>query len=163
MKIGVLADTHIPNSASDLPGVVYEKFQGVDLILHAGDFTEMFLLKRLQEIAKVIAVKGNMDSERLKCELPETRIVTQKDFRIGITHGYGIPSKTIDNVKLKFEGEDLDIIIFGHSHQACNEVINNTIYFNPGSPTDKVFSLYNSFGIIAIDQEIHPEIIRLEK
>ena len=60
MKIGVISDTHIPFTAEDLPEKVYEDFQNVDLILHAGDLAEESLLDKLNKVAKTIAVKGNM-------------------------------------------------------------------------------------------------------
>jgi len=163
MKIGVLSDTHIPRIAPDLPNKVYKILADVDLILHSGDFVEMILLNKLKEIAKVIAVSGNMDSRILKKELPKKIIIKEQGYKIGLTHGYGIPSKTIKNVKLEFEKEDLDLIVFGHTHYPYNQVIGNTIYFNPGSVTDKVFSPYNSFGIIHLKDRIYAEIIRLNE
>lgn len=163
MKIGVLSDTHIPSRASDLPHQVYKNLAKVDLILHGGDFEEMFVLNNLEQVAKVIAVRGNMDSEILKSKLPKKRIIIEEGIRIGLTHGYGLPTETIRNVQYQFKDEKLDIIIFGHTHIASSQVIDNTIYFNPGSPSDRVFSPYNSMGIISIEETIHPEIIRINE
>jgi len=162
IKIGVLSDTHIPNRASDLPNLVYEKLKDVNLIFHAGDLVEVPLLRKLENITEVIAVKGNMDSEELKSTLPTTEIIDKEGFRIGLTHGYGSPKETINNVRLQFPGKKLDIIVFGHTHTPYNEVIDDTIYFNPGSPTDRVFSPYISFGIITLTDTINTEIIRLD-
>ncbi len=163
MKIAVLADTHISNRASDLPAQVYRKLEDVDLILHAGDIMEEFFLRRLEKIKTVIAVRGNMDSERLKMLLPESKVISKGGFKIGLTHGSGHPKKTLENVKSLFSSQELDVIIFGHTHVVFNETIDDTIYFNPGSPTDKVFSAYNSFGIITIDDTIKVEIIKIER
>ena len=44
MKIGVISDTHIPESADRIPDSVYEHFKDVDLILHAGDLLELKVL-----------------------------------------------------------------------------------------------------------------------
>lgn len=69
MKIGVLADTHIPTKAKELPGRVIEGFKDVDLIIHAGDIVNRETLERLQEIAPLKAVAGNVDSHQLKKQL----------------------------------------------------------------------------------------------
>ncbi|MEK6714475.1 MAG: metallophosphoesterase family protein, partial [Candidatus Omnitrophota bacterium] len=39
MLIGVISDTHIPQSADEIPQSVFSIFKGVDLIIHAGDLT----------------------------------------------------------------------------------------------------------------------------
>ena len=63
---------------------------------------------------------------------------------------------------VKGEFEDVDVIVFGHSHTPLNEVEEGVLFFNPGSPTDKVFAPYNSIGILHVDKKIKGEIIRLE-
>ena len=41
MKIGLISDTHIPSMGPEPPAEVKTAFQGVDLIIHAGDvYTE---------------------------------------------------------------------------------------------------------------------------
>ena len=62
MKVGVLSDTHVPTIVSALPPAIYDIFQGVDLILHAGDIVELSVLDDLRAIAPVEAVAGNVDS-----------------------------------------------------------------------------------------------------
>ena len=52
------------------------------------------------------------------------------------------------------EKDSIDLFIFGHSHKSMDKIINGKIYFNPGSPTDKAFSEYNSYGIITIENSI---------
>ena len=55
----------------------------------------------------------------------------------------------------------MDVIVFGHSHSPVNELRDGILFFNPGSPTDKIFAKYNSYGILTINKEIKGEIIRL--
>ena len=43
--IGVISDTHIPSRCLHVPEIVMERFKGVDLILHAGDLTELSVLE----------------------------------------------------------------------------------------------------------------------
>lgn len=161
MKIGVISDTHIPFAAEDLPEKIYEDFKDADLILHAGDLAEDSLLDKLKRIAKTIAVKGNMDSHALKKTLPEKEIIKAGNFRIGITHGEGSPEGLIDLVKKQFEKDKVDCIVFGHSHIPVCEKRGNILFFNPGSPTDKIFAPFNSYGILEVGKKIEGKIIRL--
>ena len=162
MKIGVISDTHIPVFSKDLPAAVREAFSTCDLIVHAGDSVERSAIEMLRDIAETKAVKGNMDSDDLQRTLPETIVFECGGKNIGVTHGKGAGSKLLDFVKKAFK-QKLDIIIFGHSHASFNELIEGTLFFNPGSATDNVFSGRRSFGIIEINgNEIHGEIIEIK-
>lgn len=162
MKIGVIADTHIPDRAKDIPPQILEAFKGVDMIIHAGDFVDLSVLDKLKTVCRDIkAVWGNMDPYEVRKGLPEREIVRVGNYSIGIAHGYGPPNKLIDLLTEIFKEENINIIIFGHSHSAINKKKGNILYFNPGSPTDKIFALYNSYGIIEINDKIKARIIRL--
>ncbi|KJJ83211.1 phosphoesterase [Candidatus Omnitrophus magneticus] len=162
MKIVVLSDTHIPDRYIALPPILYKNLEDCDLIIHAGDFVGLNLLDEFKKYAEVKAVAGNMDEFRIKKSLPEKLICDIDGYKIGITHGTGTGEKILDNAQGLFSKLKLDIIIFGHSHLACNKKIGDTIFFNPGSPTDDFFSPYKSFGIIHIaDGKIKPEIIKI--
>lgn len=161
MRIAVLADTHIPASSSRLPDSLIKQIKGVDLIVHAGDLTELSVLEELNKIAKTEAVSGNMDSHRVRRALPDKKILELSKFRIGLIHGWGPPNNVINYIRADFSGERLDCIIYGHTHRPSIDDIDNTIYFNPGSPTDRIFAPYNSFGILEIDDKLTPRIIRL--
>lgn len=150
MKIGVISDTHIPERAKALPKKILDEFSKVDLIIHAGDFIEIEVLHTLQSLAKVIAVSGNMDFLEVKSVLKEKEIVQIEDIKIAVTHGYGPPSHLVELLKKTFKREKPNVIVFGHSHIPMNELIDNTLFFNPGSPTDKIFSPYNSYGLLEI-------------
>lgn len=160
MKIGVISDTHIPERADRIPAQIFKDFKGADLILHAGDILELKVLKDLEKIAPVKAVYGNMDPLEVRNALAEKEIINIGKFKIGLIHGWGHPAKLIDMVKVKFN-EKLDVIVFGHSHNPVNEVRDGVLFFNPGSPTDKVFSTVNSYGILEINEEIKGKIIKL--
>ena len=77
MKIGLIADTHIPEACDRLPAGVFEAFRGVDLVMHAGDVYVNRVLDELAEIAPVIAAIGNgdegLDGHRFKLE-PDERV-----------------------------------------------------------------------------------------
>lgn len=162
MKIGVLSDTHIPDRAKDIPQEILETFKNVDMIIHAGDIMDLGVLDKLKTVCKnVKAVWGNMDSYELRKNLPEKEIVEIGNYRIGIMHGYGHPNKLIELMTEEFKNDNVNVIIFGHSHSSLNEKRGDILYFNPGTPTDKIFSLYNSYGIIEITDKIEAKIIRL--
>jgi putative phosphoesterase len=151
MKIAVLADTHV-NTLERLPKKIIDAISMVDLIIHAGDFTGVQLLKELKQLGEVKAVRGNMDSTELKNVLPVKEIVEIENKRIGITHGSGAPWGIEERVRKMFESDRIDVIVYGHSHQSQNKVIDGILLFNPGKATD-------SFGILTIDGEAEGEII----
>jgi putative phosphoesterase len=151
MRIAVLADTHV-NRLEYLPKKIIDVLSTVDLIIHAGDFTDVQLLKELKRLRGVKAVHGNMDSMELKTMLPVKEIVEIGNKRIGVTHGSGGPWGIEERVRKIFESDRIDIIVYGHSHRSQNEVIKDILFFNPGKATD-------SFGILTIDEEAKGEII----
>lgn len=151
MRIAVLADTHV-NMLEDLSKKIIDALSTVDLIVHAGDFTDVQLLKELEGLRTVKAVQGNMDSRELKVMLPAKEIVEIENKRIGITHGSGGPGGIEERVRKVFESDRIDIIVYGHSHQSQNKVLEDVLLFNPGKATD-------SFGILTIDGGVKGEII----
>lgn len=162
MKIAVLSDTHIPVNAADLPKQVYDGIAGAELILHAGDLLDMEVFKKLSEIAPTKAVCGNMDSGAVAARLPKKDIIKINGLSIGLIHGWGPPFGLIELVKNEFKDNKVDAIVFGHSHTPVAEVKNGVLFFNPGSPTDKIFAPYNSYGILEIENgKITPRIIKI--
>ena len=165
-KIVVLSDTHLPVRAAKIPEQIIEQIRSADLIIHAGDHQTIEVVELLQAYGKYIGVAGNMDSDDAAEQLPEKAIVNikngDKEFKIGVTHGSGPPQGLPERVA-NFFGEKLDCIIFGHSHHPFNEELNGALMFNPGSPTDTVFTTINTFGILTINDGIKGEIIKIGK
>jgi putative phosphoesterase len=162
MKIGVIADTHIPVSARKLPQKVYDNFKDCDLIIHAGDLVDMSVIEELSKIAETKAVSGNMDGYEVTQKLPDELLIEVAGKKIGVIHGRGPGFKVRQMAKEAF-GDKADIIIFGHSHTPVNEKKDGILFFNPGSPTDTVFSPYRSFGIIEINgDDIKAEIVKID-
>jgi len=159
MKIGVISDTHIPASAESLPEEVLKAFEGVDMILHAGDILTMSVIDELSAIAETHAVCGNMDDPVTRSSLEAKRVIRAGDKKIGLIHGSGPPWGLARRVAKEFE--DVDAVVFGHSHRAAKVVRRGVLLFNPGSPTDVIFAPFRSFGIINVDEQIDARIIRL--
>lgn len=151
MRIGVLSDTHI-HLAEEIPAQVISAFSHVDLIIHAGDFVGSEVLEGLKRIGEVKAVHGNVDSMKLRSLLPDKQIVVVGHKKIGVTHGWGGPEGIEKRVK-EFLG-DVDIIIYGHSHQAKIEQIGKVLFFNPGPG-------WQSFGILTVDDDVKGEIVSI--
>jgi putative phosphoesterase len=160
-RIGVISDTHIPVAAKELPARVGEIFNGVNLILHAGDLVTSSVLDDLALIAPVTAVRGNMDRSTEQNPLKRIVEIEGEGVRIGLIHGWGGPYDVPMRVLGEFEKKP-DCIVFGHSHQPFNEYLAGVLMFNPGSPTDKRFAPYFSVGILTVSNGgVTGEIIKL--
>jgi putative phosphoesterase len=151
MRIGVISDTHV-RTVNEIPPRILRALAKVDIIVHAGDFTEAAVLDGLRALGEVRAVRGNMDSGVLKQMLPETDLFVVDDRKVGLTHGSGGPWGIAGRIRRLFD--DADLIIFGHSHESCHLYLQGSLLFNPGRARD-------SFGLLTIDDEIKAEIIRI--
>jgi len=148
--IVALSDSHAAN-LNKLPPDLLHALQDADLVVHAGDHTEMSLLQELRQTGKVIAVAGNMDSTAIKIELPHRQLFTFGGITVGVTHGSGAPMGIAMRVRQMFP-EDPDLIIFGHSHVPFNEIVNETHMVNPGPAS-------RSYAVITINDGIHAKIV----
>ena len=159
MIIGVLSDTH----SLMIPGPVIERLKSVDLIIHAGDICDIHTLKLLRKLAPTKAVQGNMDEWAVKKELPLKEIIVCGNVKIGVTHGHiGETREALKNAMSSFKDDKMDVVIFGHSHQAFCEQVGATLYFNPGSPNGAVNAKFFSYGLISIEAgKIKAEIVRI--
>ena len=147
----MLSDTHA-HTLNEIPEEIRSALVGVDLIVHAGDFTESAVLDGLRALGEVKAVRGNMDSAELKRRLPEKESFVAKGKKVGLTHGSGGPWGIAGRIRQLFG--DMDIIVFGHSHEPCNQYFQGSLLFNPGRAGD-------SFGLLTINDEIKAEIIKV--
>ncbi len=159
--IGVLADTHIWASGNrQLPEPVLELFRRaqVDLLLHAGDLNDASVLDQLLQIAPVIAVAGNNDDPDLQKRLCRNERIVAGGRSIGLVHGHG--GRSARDIAFASFPDQCDLVVYGHSHIPRIEQKGSTIYFNPGSPTDRRWALHFGIGLISvIDAGIHPELI----
>ena len=162
MKIGVLSDTHIHSLDAGI--VLAEKLMGgpfaaVDAILHAGDHVHPDLESCFSPLPWY-GVCGNMDSPHGR--LPIQRIVELADVRIGMVHGWGMPNGIEKRVMGSFFGDDIDVLVFGHSHRPVCRQLGSILLFNPGSPTDRRSAPHHTVGILDLGNEIKGEIICID-
>lgn len=163
MRIGLLSDTHIPLPVKQLPiAELTEAFRGVELILHAGDIYSLSVLNDLENIAPVLAARGDDDygetardvrvQERhiLKVDRKVLWLMHQRPYVTMMSpnwwqswtspeqHGFGKP----------------DIIVFGHEHRTVMETRTGVVFVNPGSPTFLNYQLgLGTYGIIDTDSD----------
>jgi hypothetical protein len=133
----VLADTHVPKRARDLPPQVWTEVGEADLVVHAGDWVGVELLDRLQERARrLIGVYGNNDGQDIRARLPETAHATLEGVRVAVVHETGGAKNRESRADKRFTGTDL--LVFGHSHIPWDSTTAGGIrLLNPGSPTDR--------------------------
>jgi putative phosphoesterase len=167
IKLGVIADTHIPDKARALHPQVLPILRqaGVSAILHAGDISSPGVLAALGEIAPVYAVLGNRDWAFLG-HLPLHRTLTFDGVTLGLTHSHGgLRNYIVGKFHYIAEGYNLerfkprlletfpsaDVIVFGHTHRPVIRWANGKLFFNPGSTclTDKR-DIPPSLGILHI-------------
>lgn len=160
MRIGVVSDTH----SREIPSQLIEDFKTVDFIVHAGDFCSLRDFKIFSSLKHIKAVYGNMDEPVLRHMLPRREIFEVSGQLIGLIHGDGAPQTILEYVATEFKDDKVSVVIFGHSHQPCNQQVKNILYFNPGSPNDLVIAPYCSYGILEIkERQITGKIIKVRE
>jgi putative phosphoesterase len=152
LKIGVISDTHLREPDDRLRAIIRTHFQDAGMILHAGDLVDLSVLEAFGE-KDVIAVCGNMDPPRIGEAFPYKRVVEVGRFRIGLIHGWGPPDGLEDRLKLEFE--NVDCVVYGHSHHPANHVRDGILFFNPGSACDRRHADSACVGVL----EIGPDAI----
>jgi putative phosphoesterase len=157
MKIGVISDTHMREMDPELENALAGVFADVDMIIHAGDLTNIQVLDGLDS-PNVVAVAGNMDDHITSSHLPVKRVLRLEGHRIGVIHGYGAPNGLEDRIRDEFE--EVEAIIYGHSHQPANHVRAGVLFFNPGS-VSRGYRGSGTVGILEVGQNIKGEIISL--
>ncbi len=162
MTLFVISDTHVPEMSQKMPEDFLNLIKVDDILLHAGDFTDLKTFRDLERRCKIYAVQGNMDDPDVKGILPEKRIVDIYGKKIGIFHGSGAPFDLAERVCREFE-EGLDVLIFGHSHTLFHKRIDKTLFFNPGSLAGNSDSRYGTYGILRLEEkEIWADVIELK-
>lgn len=150
MRIAVVADTHMPRHGRALPEPLVRGLAGVDLILHAGDFTTLLALELLEALAPVEAVAGNNDPPELVLRFGRHKLLVLAGVRIGLVHGDGPRGTTLERALSAFAPGSVEVVCFGHSHAPYLGWHGDRWALNPGSPTDKRRSPRYSYGLLEI-------------
>ena len=155
MKVGLISDTHNPSVGAVPPPEVAAAFQGVDLILHAGDIYVRACLDWLEAIAPVYAVEMVADPQFKEDPrvVDKKRVLNLEGHSIGLIHDLlvpGMPQEVTELTPLSkhfppdaelsvaleavFDAA-VDIVVFGHTHYAAIEEYQGILMINPGSPS----------------------------
>jgi putative phosphoesterase len=146
-RIGVLSDTHIPESQPTLWPQVLDAFADVDVILHGGDLHDVELLDVLGAVAPTLAARGNGEEgsggRPVQPDRPNLRdawTIDVADVRVGLTHELPIPEfpprLVLADERVRIFGDArLDVLVYGHTHVEAIDVIDSILCVNPGSPT----------------------------
>lgn len=155
MRIGLLTDTHIPEAEKILPPELIEAFQGVDLILHAGDIYVPSVLDALEKIAPVLAARGDdeyastLNDDRIK----DKHILKLEGKTLWLVHirpGFLMSPWWQSGISTGRANEDAnpDIVVFGHDHLKIVQNHNGILFINPGSPT--FLNYHRGLGTVGI-------------
>ena len=152
MSITVIAmsDSHA-STLRELPAPLRNALQKADIIIHAGDHTEMSLLLELRGMGQVVAVAGNMDSIALKMHLPHRQLFTVNGRPVGVAHGSGARAGITRRVRALFP-ENPDLIVFGHSHVPFSGVVDGVLMVNPGPAS-------SGYARISIGEEVSAQLV----
>jgi putative phosphoesterase len=137
MRLLLITDTHVPARARDLPAPVWEALAEADVVVHAGDWTDVTLLDALERRSKrLVGVWGNNDGAELRERLPEVARVELDGLRLAVVHETGGTAGREARCARAYP--DVDVLVFGHSHIPWDTTTATGLrLLNPGSPTDR--------------------------
>jgi uncharacterized protein len=118
MLIGLISDTH-GYFDPRLPGV----FRGVVRILHAGDVGSLDVIERLEAIAPVVAVRGNMDNPLITGRFPADATVETDGLKVYLVH----------RPQDARPGDGVTVVVQGHTHRSLIDEKEGMLYVNPGA------------------------------
>ena len=143
MRIGLISDTH-----GKLRPEVFEVFEDVDLILHAGDIGPESILTELEAIAPVHAVLGNTDTFELRARAAEALEVDIGGSRIVVVHGHQFGSPSADRLVEAYP--EANVIVYGHTHRQRIDEVDGRLIINPGAAGPARFNLKPCVAILTL-------------
>ncbi|MBJ7457127.1 MAG: metallophosphoesterase family protein [Thermoleophilia bacterium] len=137
VTVAVISDTHMPGRGRTLPEACLARLRAADLIIHAGDWSDMGAVGLVRGIGPPVAgVHGNVEEPSVRAAMPATAEVDAGGIRIGIVHDAGPEPGRLERLRRRFPG--CAGVVFGHSHIPLHEVAADGFWIlNPGSPTDR--------------------------
>ncbi|MBM4414739.1 MAG: metallophosphoesterase family protein [Chloroflexi bacterium] len=151
MKIGLISDTHIPAMGAEPPPEVITAFEGVDVILHAGDINVPSCIDWLERIAPVHASSSFFATAvEAAPRVSQPIVVELEGHTIGVVHKLELmglmedvypgaidkeymPSKSLRDDVFGVFDRSVDIVVFGYTHEALIETHEGILFVNPGS------------------------------
>ena len=134
IRLLLLADTHLPLRAKDLPGAVWDEVDRADVVVHAGDWVDVATLDRVEARSRsLLACWGNNDGPELRARIPEVARATLGGVRVAVVHETG--SKERRGERMRAAYPDTDLLVFGHSHIPWETTCAGRGLLTTGSPT----------------------------
>lgn len=173
MRIGLISDTHIPEARETLWPQVFEAFNGVDLIMHAGDVHEFHVLDALETVAPVVCARGNGEDggagRDVQPDDPRVKyawLLELEGLWVGLTHYVPVPERppnlTLARwVERYFPERTPDVIVSGDTHVEQIAEVDGVLCVNPGSPIypHNYQTQYGTIGFLdLIDGEARPSV-----
>jgi putative phosphoesterase len=150
MRLVLMADTHVPKRARDLPAALWAAVDAADVVVHAGDWVDVPLLDALHERARrLVACYGNNDGPALRSRLPEVGRADLDGVRLAVVHETGPATGRERRCADRFP--DVDVLVFGHSHIPWDSTAPTGLrLLNPGSPTDRRRQPFATFMTVTL-------------
>ncbi|MGF1572687.1 MAG: metallophosphoesterase family protein [Sumerlaeia bacterium] len=126
-NIGLISDTH-----GSLHRDVFDLFEGVDCILHAGDIVDKSILLQLEAIAPTYAVVGNCDPPWH--DVPEEHLLSLPCGKIVVLHSHLVAdgARTPAGLYAQYKAQNPALIVYGHTHLQLLKQVENCWVVNPG-------------------------------
>ena len=141
MILGLISDTH-----GLLRDSALRAMQNTGLIIHAGDVGDPKILEALENLAPVVAVRGNVDSAEWATKLPAEAVVKVDAVRIYVLHN-------VKELKLNSIPSGVSMIVSGHSHKPGQATRHSILYINPGSAGPRRFNLPITVARLDLDRQ----------
>ncbi len=138
---------------------MYDLFDGVEHILHAGDVGPPDLLVELEAIAPVTAVYGNTDGFPLRERTTNVAVLDLDGHRVVVLHGDKLGSPTPERLRLSHP--DARVIVYGHTHRPLVDETEGILVVNPGSAGAARFGIPPSVGILTLGDVVSVELLQL--
>ena len=151
MRVGLISDTH-----NHLRAHVFSIFDGVDVILHAGDVGAAGILDELEAIAPVHAVMGNTDSLSLRARAHEEVELDLEGHRVVVVHGHMLGSPTAAGLRAAYP--HAGVIVYGHTHRQRVDRVEGCVIINPGAAGPARFGLEPSVAILTLERGAAPVV-----
>jgi putative phosphoesterase len=151
MRVGLISDTH-----NHLRPQVFDIFEDVDLILHAGDIGSMGILVELEAIAPVHAVMGNTDSPGLRPRVRDEVVLELEGQRVVVVHGHTLGTPNAERLRATYP--HADVIVYGHTHRQRVDERDGCVVVNPGAAGAARFDVTPSVAILTLENGTAPQV-----
>jgi uncharacterized protein len=159
VRLLLIADTHIPKRARDLPAQVWDEVAEADVVVHAGDWIAAEFLDELEaRAARLVACWGNNDGPALRARLPERADATLAGVRFTVVHETGAAAGR--EARMARQYPDSQVLVFGHSHIPWDTTTHTGLrLLNPGSPTDRRRQPFCTYMTARIDDDALVDVV----